>query len=183
MAIYNNLKNLIMVLKTIDHMYEGVEIPLAVNLYGDRVLALQSICIDDSDPSEVPQILFEADHEDRREMSKSIRIYSQTGKFEGRTDENRLNSVKVSNIRRLEDNEKIQKGDFLQVISLEEYEEAGDEITELVEQFAGKMVEVLGMEEDLNEFGEYEFLVQDNVGNIVSMTSHEFCQAYREKEQ
>ena len=93
---------------------------------------------------------------------------------------NRLNTVKVANIRLLEDNEPIQVGDFLQVITLEEYEDAGDEITELTEKFAGKMVEVLCICKGYNDFHELEFTVQDEDGNIVTGTSHEFCRAYRE---
>ena len=95
---------------------------------------------------------------------------------------NRLNTVTVANIRQLEDNEKIKVGDFLQFLTLEEYEDAGEEITELIEQFAGKMVEVLGISNDYNEFHELEFEVQDEEGNQVIGTSHEFSCAFREKE-
>ena len=93
---------------------------------------------------------------------------------------NRLNTVTVANIRPLEDNDFIQVGDFLQFITLEEYEDAGDEITELIEKFAGEMVEVLSISKDCNDFHEFEFTVQDKDGNIVTGTSHEFCRAYRE---
>lgn len=182
MAIDNNLKSLIMVLQAVQYLYKDKhDIPLAINLYGGRTLALKSICIDDSDPSEVPTILFEADLEEKAESLPTINIYSQTGNFEGRTDSNRLNSVSVANIRELAYNEEIQRGDFLQVLSLDEYEEEGEEITELIEKFAGKMVEVLGVSRGINEFGECEFMVQDNEGNVVTMTSHEFNKAYRQK--
>ena len=181
MGMQNSIKNLKYVLAIIEDTYKTGNIPVAINLKGDRVLALQSICIDDSDSTDLPIILLEADLEDRRETAKEFEVYSQTGKFEGRRDENRLNTVKINDIRPLRDNEKIEKGDFLQVLSLEEYEETGDEITELVEKFAGKMVEVLSISKDVNEFHEHEFLVKDNEGNIVTMTSHEFNQAYREK--
>lgn len=95
---------------------------------------------------------------------------------------NRLNTITVANIRELKDNEKIQVGDFLEFLTLEEFEEAGEEITELVEKFAGKMVEVLEVGEDYNEFHELSFFVRDEEDNMVSGTSHEFSKAYREKE-
>lgn len=95
---------------------------------------------------------------------------------------NRLNTIKVSQIRELKDNEKIQVGDFLQFLTIEEFEEAGEEITELVEKFAGKMVEVLEVGGEYNEFHELEFFVRDEEDNMVSGTSHEFSKAYREKE-
>ena len=93
----------------------------------------------------------------------------------------RLKTVPVAHIRELKDNELIEVGDFLQFIDLDEYEETGDEITDLVEKFAGKMVEVLNISDDYNEFHELEFIVQDEDGNQVSGTSHEFSKAYREK--
>lgn len=94
----------------------------------------------------------------------------------------RLNSVKVGNIRELEPNEFIEDGDFLQFLTLDEYEEAGEEITDLIEKFAGKIVEVIQVGGYTNEFGEKTFVVSDSMGNIVTATSHEFSKAYREKE-
>ena len=94
----------------------------------------------------------------------------------------RLNSVKVADIRELSPLEPITKGDFLLFNTLEEYEELGDEVTDLIEKFAGEMVEVIQVGEETNEFGEKTFVVSDSMGNIVTATSHEFSKAYREKE-
>ena len=94
----------------------------------------------------------------------------------------RLNSVKVGNIRELKPNEFIKKGDFLQFLTLEEYEDFGEEITDIIEKFAGEMVEVIQVGGYTNEFGEKTFVVSDSMGNIVTATSHEFSKAYREKE-
>ena len=94
----------------------------------------------------------------------------------------RLNTVPVGNIRKLEGNEVIQEGDFLEFLTIEDYEEAGEELTDLVEKFAGEIVEVLKISKDTNEWGEKVFLVVNADGDIVSATSHEFSQAYREKE-
>ena len=178
----NSIKNLKYILSTIEKCY-GENVPIGVNLMGDRMLALQSVCIDDSDPTDVPIVLFEADYEDRKETAKEFSVYSQTGKFETQTGiNNRVKNIKLTEVRPLKDNERIKKGDFLQVCSLEEYEEAGDEVTEHIEKFADKIVEVIAVSAEVNEFHENEFLVQDEEGYIVTMTSHEFNKAYREKE-
>ena len=76
----NSLGNLIEVLTQIAETY-GTEIPVSVNLYHDRVLALQSICYDDTDDT-CPQILFEADLEDRAEQKSEFDVYSQRGVLE-----------------------------------------------------------------------------------------------------
>ena len=94
---------------------------------------------------------------------------------------NRLKTVPVSRIRELKGDELIQEGDFLQFLTVEEYEEANDEITELIVKYAGEIVEVLKVSKDTNEWGEKIFLVVNAEGDIVSATSHEFCKAYREK--
>lgn len=71
----NSLGNLIELLYQLSQQY-GDEIPVSINLYHDRVLALKSVCFDDTDDS-CPQILFEADLEDRSEQDKSFNFYSQ----------------------------------------------------------------------------------------------------------
>ena len=71
----NNLGNLIEVLTQIKEIY-GENIPISINLYHDRVLALQSICYDDTEDT-CPQILFEADLEDRVEQRTEFTVYSQ----------------------------------------------------------------------------------------------------------
>ena len=95
---------------------------------------------------------------------------------------NRLNTVPISKIKKLDRSEVIQEGDFLEFLTVEDYEEAGDELTDLVVKFAGEIVEVLKVSKDTNEWGEKVFLVVNADGDIVSASSHEFSQAYREKE-
>lgn len=73
----NSLGNLVEVLYQLSQQY-GDEIPVSINLYHDRVLALKSICYDDTDDT-CPQILFEADLEDRSEQDKEFTFYSQRG--------------------------------------------------------------------------------------------------------
>ena len=95
----------------------------------------------------------------------------------------RLNTVPVSKLRRVEQNENIQVGDFLQFLTLEDYENIDEEITELVEKFAGEMVEVVSVSKDTNEHYEHTYLVVNKDGDMVSATDHEFyLSAYREKE-
>ena len=73
----NSLGNLVEVLYQLSQQY-GDEIPVSINLYHDRVLALKSVCYDDTDDT-CPQILFEADLEDRSEQDKEFTFYSQRG--------------------------------------------------------------------------------------------------------
>ena len=69
----NNLGNLIEVLYQISQHY-GDDIPVSVNLYHDRKLALQSISLDTTD-SEL-ELLIEADLEDNRETSNEFMLSS-----------------------------------------------------------------------------------------------------------
>lgn len=73
MRLPNNLNNLIAVLEEIRDKY-GNNVPVSINLFHDRVLGLQSICVDNSD-NEV-QIFFEADYEDRAECLKEFEVYT-----------------------------------------------------------------------------------------------------------
>ena len=73
MRLPNNLNNLIEVLKDVQKKY-GNQVPISINLFHDRVLGIQSICVDNSD-SEV-QIFFEADYEDRTECLKDFEVYT-----------------------------------------------------------------------------------------------------------
>lgn len=94
----------------------------------------------------------------------------------------KLKTLTVDKIRRLQSDEIIQEGDFLEFLAIKDYEEAGDEVTDLIKKFAGEIVEVLKISKDTNEWGEKTFLVSNADGDIISATSHEFAQAYREKE-
>ena len=88
---------------------------------------------------------------------------------------NRLKTVTVANIRKLGDHECVKVGDFLQFIPLEDCEVANN-----LKKFAGKMVEVLQINKNPDEFSFLEFKVQDADGNVVVAPSREFSRAYRE---
>ena len=75
----NNLGNLIEALYQISQHY-GDDIPISINLLGDRVLALKSVCLDDSFGQDL-QIFFEADLTDRAEQSAEFNVYSAAGNF------------------------------------------------------------------------------------------------------
>ncbi len=78
----------------------------------------------------------------------------------------------------------IERTDIVTLKTISEYEEAGDEITELVEKFAGHYARVLGIEEELNEFGERTYVVEDINSNngIVTVTDHEISAVYKAQE-
>lgn len=75
----NTIGNLIELLSQISKHY-GNDIPVSINLYHDRILALQSICLDNADND--VQLFFEADLEDRAEQKKDFEVYSQSGHLE-----------------------------------------------------------------------------------------------------
>ena len=91
----------------------------------------------------------------------------------------RLNTVTMNKIKEVF-HDKIKVGDFLRFKTIEEYEDFGEEITDLIEKFEGQMVEVLKVSEDTNEWGEHYYLVVNSEGDIVSATDHEFSKVYRE---
>ena len=70
----NSIGNLIELLTEIKDKY-GEDIPVSVNLYNDKVLALQSVCLD-NDMEEV-QVLFEADRDNRLEQTQEFMFYTQ----------------------------------------------------------------------------------------------------------
>lgn len=70
----NSIGNLIELLTEIKDKY-GEDIPVSVNLYNDRVLALQSVCLD-NDMEEV-QVLFEADRDNTLEQTQEFEFYTQ----------------------------------------------------------------------------------------------------------
>ena len=74
----NNISNLIRVLKELEQTYG--EIPISINLINDRVLAVKNIYFDNSDGN--PQLLFEADLEDRSECGRDINVFSSDGILE-----------------------------------------------------------------------------------------------------
>ena len=76
----------------------------------------------------------------------------------------------------------IKTGDLVLLKSIEEYEEDGDEITELVEKFAGHTMQVLKVEKDPNEFGErtYQLVALNMEVGFITATDHEIAKIYRE---
>ena len=74
----NNISNLIRVLKELEQTYG--EIPISINLINDRVLAVKNVYFDNSDGN--PQLLFEADLEDRSECGRDINVFSSDGILE-----------------------------------------------------------------------------------------------------
>ena len=73
MKYENNLDNLIKVLEEIRDKYNG-NVPISINLFHDRVLGVQSICVDNSD--EDVQILIEGDLDDKAECLKDFEVYT-----------------------------------------------------------------------------------------------------------
>lgn len=72
--ILNRLEDIITLLQDIADKYEDV--PVSVNLYNDRVLALQSICLDNNDTGLGVQLLFEADRDNRLEQTEEFMFYT-----------------------------------------------------------------------------------------------------------
>lgn len=73
MKYENNLDNLIKVLEEIRDKYNG-NVPVSINLFHDRVLGVQSICVDNSDTD--VQILIEGDLDDKAECLKDFEVYT-----------------------------------------------------------------------------------------------------------
>lgn len=75
--VANNLTDIIKLLQSIADAYPDMDIPVSVNLYGDRVLALQSICLDNNDEGIGIQVLFEADRDSYLEQTEEFQFYTQ----------------------------------------------------------------------------------------------------------
>lgn len=80
----------------------------------------------------------------------------------------------------------IKIGDIVLLKTVEQYEEDGEELTELVEMFAGQYFTVKGIDKELNDFGEKVYTVvrlnDENFG-ILSVTDHEIAQVFRGVEE
>ena len=74
----------------------------------------------------------------------------------------------------------IATDDIVRLKTVAEYEEDGDEITELVEKFAGSYAKVIGTTKEINEFGErsYAVLVLGD-GGFLTITDHEVKAVYK----
>lgn len=74
----------------------------------------------------------------------------------------------------------IAKDDIVRLKTVAEYEEAGDEITELVEKFAGQYAKVLGTTNEINEFGERSYALEIlNTKEFLTATDHEVQAVYK----
>ena len=76
----------------------------------------------------------------------------------------------------------IAVGDIVKLKTVSEYEEAGDEITELVERFAGQYGNITNVDEDVNEWGEQTYEVYIWYKGFVSATDHEIAELYKKVE-
>lgn len=74
----------------------------------------------------------------------------------------------------------VQIGDVISIKSLEQYNEDGDEITELVEKFASKFLKVTAVDRVENEFGEITITaVFPPTQETCTFTEHEISQVLR----
>lgn len=76
----------------------------------------------------------------------------------------------------------IKVGDIVKLKTIEEYKEAGDEITELVELFAGQYCKVENIDKEVNEFGERTYIVSAQRRGYMSVTDHEIAELYSKVE-
>ena len=75
----------------------------------------------------------------------------------------------------------IAVGDIIRVADLEDYREAGDEVTELVEMFAGQYGKVVGIDTDEDEWGEQIYVASFKEG-MVGLRDHEIAELYKKVE-
>ena len=76
----------------------------------------------------------------------------------------------------------IKIGDIVKIADLEDYREAGDEITELVKMFAGQYCKVINIDEEVNEWGEKSYMLLNESKGFVSVTDHEIVELYKKVE-
>jgi hypothetical protein len=75
MRLPNNVNNLIEVLKDVQKKY-GNQVPISINLIGNKVLGIQNICIDNQIGADGVQVLIEADLGDKAEFFKEFDVYT-----------------------------------------------------------------------------------------------------------
>ena len=88
-------------------------------------------------------------------------------------DETNYNVEDFANFKTFKDWSELAKGDTIVIKTVDQYDEDGDEITELVEKYAGCFLKVLAISEDRNEFGERTVTAQSQEGDIVTFTETE----------
>lgn len=72
----------------------------------------------------------------------------------------------------------IKSDDVVQIQNLQYYLSSTDEVTDLVEMFAGKLMSVVAVSEDVNEWGEHTYTCK-NANGSCTFTDHELYKAYR----
>lgn len=90
-------------------------------------------------------------------------------------DETNYNVEDFADFRTLKEPYEVEAGDTVRIKSIAEYEDNDDEITELVEKFAGKELTVTSVNHDLNEFGEISFIAKSEEDDLISFTEHEIA--------
>jgi hypothetical protein len=90
-------------------------------------------------------------------------------------DETNYNVEDFADFKTLKEPYEVEAGDTVRIKSIEEYEDNDDEITELVEKFAGKELTVTSVNHALNEFGEISFIAKSEEGDLISFTEHEIA--------
>ena len=101
-------------------------------------------------------------------------------------DETNHNVEDFADFKCLEDLEEtldVEVGNKILIKTVEEYEEDGDEVTELVEKFAGQTLEVVSVSSITNEFGERYIIAQSEEGDLVSFTEHEIAKILRGEDE
>lgn len=80
------------------------------------------------------------------------------------------------------DYRELQKGDIIIILTAEQYYESGDEITDIIERFAGESLVVISVDHTPNYFDEITVMAEYHDGSIASFTGHEIHTALRVKE-
>ena len=73
----------------------------------------------------------------------------------------------------------IEKGDLIKIQNLQSYVSSGDEVTDLVELFADKILVVDSIDNNRNEWGERTVMANNLELGTCSFTDHEIASAYR----
>lgn len=77
MKLKNDIDSLIKALILIREKYPNEEIQISVNIMGDRVSALQSVCLDNDDTDLGIQLFFETTTDECAEVKPTFEYYEQ----------------------------------------------------------------------------------------------------------
>ena len=86
--------------------------------------------------------------------------------------------IKITEIKITE----IEIGDIVLLKTIKELEEDGEEITDLVKEFAGKTMKVISIDNVINCFGERTYVLEElnKTTGLMSATDHEIAKIYKE---